>query len=158
MDLGIHLVDLLLWVTGAAGATVESSRLLRAGQKMTTAGRCDDVEDMALALLTTDRGATVRLACSWRLPVGGDCAFGCTFYGTDGAVSIQNVDGSFYDFATLHLRGTEAQTLVAPPDDWGPRAISAWATKLAVGGRFDPEADRLITLARVLDDIYAAAA
>lgn len=158
MDLGTHLVDLALWLTGAEGAAVDSARLLRQGRPLCADGDADEVEDLALALLTFDHGVTVRLACSWWLPVGRDCAFECTVYGTEGAVCIQNVNGSFYDFIATRQRGTQTETLVEPPDDWSPRAIGAWASALSSGGRFDPGADRLVTVAHILDEVYAAAA
>jgi predicted dehydrogenase len=158
VDLGTHLVDLGLWLTGSRDAEVHSSRVLRRGRPMAATADPDDVEDLALALLTTDRGVTLRLACSWHLPIGCDCTFECTVYGTEGAVSIRNTDGSFYDFTARRHRGTQAETLIEPPDDWGPRAITAWAENLAAGTGFDSGAERLVTLARVLDDLYAAAA
>ena len=42
----------------------------------------------------------------------------------------------------------------APPDAWGGRAAADWAARLAAGARFDPEAWRLVEVARVLDRIY----
>jgi predicted dehydrogenase len=158
MDLGIHLVDLVMWLTGAGGAAIHSAQLFRAGRPVSAQDDGDGVEDLALATFTTDRGIIARLACSWHLPVGRDCAFECTLYGTAGAVSIRNVGGSFYDFAASRHRGTQSESLVEPPDAWPPRAICAWATGLSAGAGFDPETERLVALGRVLDDIYLAAA
>lgn len=44
-----------------------------------------------------------------------------------------------------------------PPDDWGGRAAADWARRLAAGERFDPAAERLVSVAEFLDRIYAAA-
>ena len=152
IDLGTHLLDLALWLTGSAGAAVRSAALLRGGAPV--AG--DDVEDYAIAHLTLDGGVEARLACSWFLPAGRDCVIECVLYGTDGAVAVRNVGGSFYDFrADLH-RGTSTEALAGPPDDWGGRALAAWARRLACGGRFDAEAEELVTLAEVIDEVYAA--
>jgi predicted dehydrogenase len=155
MDLGTHLLDLGLWLTGDRTATVESARLLRRGSPLGDAGD-DAVEDFAVAHLTTDGGVTLRMSCSWHLPVGCDCAFEATVYGTEGAVSIRNVGGSFYDFVAYRHRGTAAELLADPPDAWGPRALAAWSRSLAEGGRFDPEADQLVEGAAILDEIYGA--
>ena len=38
--------------------------------------------------------------------------------------------------------------------DWGGRAAVDWLARLASGGRFDPEARHLETVARVIDRIY----
>jgi predicted dehydrogenase len=160
IDLGTHLVDLALWLIGERTATVEAARLLVGGRPVDTGhdgAVSDEVEDFALAQLRTDGAVTVRIACSWFLPVGADCEIACTVYGTKGAISIRNVGGSFYDFSAYRLRGTAAEPLTEPPDDWGPQAIAAWATALGRGGRFDPESERLVALAEVLDAVYEAA-
>lgn len=153
IDLGIHLVDLLLWLTGDGSATVDAARLRHRGRPLTGAL----VEDLALAELTTDGGVIARLACSWHMPVGGDCMFEASVYGSDAAVSVRNVAGSFYDFTARLHRGTASELLTAPPDDWGPRALAGWARALAADGGFDPAAEEAVALARVLDDIYAVA-
>jgi hypothetical protein len=44
--------------------------------------------------------------------------------------------------------------LATPPDAWGGRAAADWARRLAQGARFDPQAERLVDVARVLDRIY----
>jgi predicted dehydrogenase len=96
----------------------------------------------------------VQLACSWRLQAGCDAVITAAFYGTKGGVSLRNVDGSFYDFIAEHYRGTSRETLSTPPDTWGGRAAADWATRLAAGERFDPEAKRVVDVARAIDGIY----
>jgi predicted dehydrogenase len=156
IDLGTHLVDLALWLTGSAGAEVVCARLLRAGEPVSP--RTDEVEDFAIAQLETAEGATVRLACSWFLPAGRDCVFECTLYGTQGAVAMRNCRGSFYDFVAERFTGTTARQLTRPGEDWGARGIAAWAQRVASANRFDPAAAaQLDGLAGVLDGIYEAA-
>jgi hypothetical protein len=99
-------------------------------------------------------GATVRLACSWRLQAGCEAVIAADVYGTDGGASLRNVDGSFYDFTAERFRGTGREILAAPPDAWGVRAGADWAVRLGAGTRFDPAAERLVDVARVLDRIY----
>jgi predicted dehydrogenase len=150
IDLGTHLVDLALWLTGAAEYEVETARTL------SLQGHA--VEDQASAELTFgDDEVRARLACSWFQPAGGECAFECTAWGTDGAVSVRNVGGSFYDFRTDLWHGTSVEPLVEPPDAWGGRAIGTWARRLTGEGGYDPAADELELLAAVLDDVYAKA-
>ncbi len=150
IDLGTHLVDLALWLTGATEYEVETARALSL--------QGHEVEDNATAELSLgDDEVRARLACSWFQSAGGECAFECTGWGTDGAVSVRNVGGSFYDFRAELWRGTSAESLTEPPDAWGGRAIGAWATRLANDRGYDPAADELELLARVLDDVYAAA-
>ena len=97
---------------------------------------------------------TVTLACSWRLPVGDQAQIEASFYGTEGGLGLRNVDGSFYDFRAERYRGTTRECLHAPPDAWGGRAAVAWAQRLAVNPTYNPEIERLIAVAEVLDAIY----
>jgi predicted dehydrogenase len=149
IDLGTHLVDLAFWFSGAGECEVETARTLSL--------HGHEVEDRATAELMLGSQVQVRLACSWFQPAGGECAFECTAWGSEGAVSVRNVGGSFYDFRAELWRGTEAETLVEPPDAWGGRAIAAWAQRLTRDNRYDPAADELEPLAGAIDDIYAEA-
>ena len=154
MDLGVHLVDLALWALGFpevdAGVT---SQLFAGGQPL--AG--DAVEDFATASFTLAGGTVVRLACSWRLNAGRDAEIGAAFYGTSGGAALRNVGGSFYDFVAERYRGTATETLASPPEEWGGRAAADWAERLAHSRSFDPAAERLVDVARMLDRIYAGA-
>lgn len=80
-----------------------------------------------------------------------------SFHGSEGGVSLHNVDGSFYDLRAERRRGTEAEELAAPGDDWGGRAAVEWARRLAAGERHDPETERLVRVAELLDAIYREA-
>jgi predicted dehydrogenase len=152
MDLGVHLVDLALWTLDFPGIRDVSSRLYAGGRRL--APREDAVEDFAVAELSTDAGATVRLACSWRIAAGVPAVIEATFYGTRGAARFRNVEGSFYDFVAEHAVGTSRETLESPPDEWGGRAAVDWARALGAGARFDPEARRYVDVAEVLERIY----
>lgn len=150
MDLGVHLVDLALWLLGGE-ARVVTAHLTAAGEPL-RGGVC---EDFALATLAHDSGAAIRLACSWHLPAGQDAVIGAAFYGTAGGAELRNVDGSFYDFAADHLVGTRREPLARSPEDWGARAACDWARRLAAGQGFDAEVGALRGVAQILDSIYA---
>ena len=152
MDLGIHLVDLLLWTMDFPDVERVTSRLFTGGQPL---DRPDEqVEDYATARIDLQGGAAASLACSWNLPAGRDAVIEVTFYGTEGGLSFSNVDGSFYDFKVDWMRGTTTETLVSPPDDWGGRAAVDWARRLIRSNRYDDEIESAICIARVLDAIY----
>ena len=152
MDLGVHLVDLALWTLDFPEVSTVSPRLFAGGEPL--GRRPAQVEDYALATLDLQTGAAVQLACSWRLQAGCDAVIGAAFYGTAGGAALRNVNGSFYDFSAERYRGTARETLSVPPDAWGGRAAAYWAARLAAGERFDPAAERLADVARVLDRIY----
>ncbi len=63
-------------------------------------------------------------------------------YGPHGGLVFRNLNGSFYDFMAERLRGTQRETLVAPPDAWGGRAIVAFAKSLRRDVRHDEESAR----------------
>jgi predicted dehydrogenase len=150
MDLGVHLVDLALWTLDFPDVTGATAQLLSKGEPL----RDGVVEDYAVAQLDLASGTSLRLACSWNLPAGQEAVISASFYGTGGGAALKNVGGSFYDFTAERYRGTSAETLVSPPDEWGGRAAADWARRLGAGTRFDPEAERLVTVARALDRIY----
>ena len=152
MDLGVHLVDLALWALDFPAVAGVSSHLSAGGEPLRDAAA--QAEDHAVATLTLATGAVVRLACSWRLHAGRDAIIAAEFYGTAGGAALRNVGGSFYDFEAERYRGTASERLAAPPDQWGGRAAADWARRLASGERCDPEAERLVEVAAVLDRIY----
>jgi predicted dehydrogenase len=152
MDLGVHLVDLALWVLDFPAVSGVSAKLFGGGEPLRA--HPDRVEDYALATLELATGAAVQLACSWRLPAGRDAIISAAFFGTQGGARLRNVDGSFYDFTAERYRGTARETLTSPPDAWGGRAAADWAARLCSGERFSQEAERLVHVARVLDRIY----
>jgi predicted dehydrogenase len=152
IDLGIHLVDLALWMLDFPRVQGATSRLFAKGEPLREPA--SQVEDFAEARLDLANGATVRLACSWNLPAGRDAVIEAAFYGTRGGAAMRNVNGSFFDFQTERFRGTAREVLSAPPDDWGARAAVEWTRQLAADGRFDPSVDRLQDVAVALDSIY----
>jgi predicted dehydrogenase len=152
IDLGIHLVDLALWLLDGPAVDRVTSRLFAGGRPAPPDGA--QVEDYAVARLDLDGGATVTLGCSWFLHAGTPAVIAATFYGPAGSVALTNIDGSFYDFRAVRNTGTEQTALAEPPDDWGGRAIVRWAERLADGTGFDPAAGEFVRVAEVLDRVY----
>ena len=147
LDLGTHLVDLALWTLDWPAVEEVHARLH---------GR--PVEQLAFAQLQLTNGTTARIACSWHLPIGRDCAVEIGFYGNRAGATLRNVGGSYYDFVAELHRGRSSEVLAEPPDAWGGRAIVAWAHRLAEDRSFDPEIEHVIQTAETLDRIYEAAA
>ena len=138
IDLGVHLVDLAVWILGLEPREVRGRMV------------GEPVEHWATAELDH-----VRLACSWNLHAGRDAVIRASFHGTDGGVEVRNVGGSFYDFTCERFTGARRETLAKPPDSWGGRAIVAWTERLAAGERFDAgEVDEHVRVAEILDRIY----
>jgi predicted dehydrogenase len=155
IDLGIHLVDLALWLLEFPAVEAVDSQLYSRGARL-AAGDLR-VEDYAAVQLRLAGGVVVRLACSWRLSAGCDAVIEAACHGTEGGLAMKNVGGSFYDFIAERYRGTRGERLTSPPDDWGGRAAIDWTERLARGAGFDAEAERLVDVAAVLDAIYRGA-
>jgi predicted dehydrogenase len=152
IDLGIHLVDLLLWMLDFPSVERVEGNLWRGGALLAPG----QTEDFCLATLQLSSGAVARIACSWFSHEGRDAVIEATFRGRDGALSMHNVDGSFYDLAAELRRGTVRERIASPPDAWGGRQAIAWSERLACGCGFDPEADRLLDVAETIDRVYAS--
>jgi predicted dehydrogenase len=152
IDLGVHLVDLALWLLDFPRVTGVDSRLFCSGEAIDPDG--NSVEDFAHVQLQLESGAIVRLACSWRVSAGCDAVIAADIFGTRGGLAMRNVAGSFYDFVAERFRGTQRERLATPPDAWGGRALVDWTERLATGTRFDRSAERLVDVARVLDMVY----
>src|SRR4051794_26910615 len=152
IDLGIHLVDLALWNLDFPKVVNVSSQLFAQGKPITAGS--GQVEDYAIATISLDNGATIRLACSWKLPAGCDAVISGSFFGTRGGAAFHNLDGSFYDFTAERFHGTKRETLHCFREQWGGRAAVHWAGQLAAGGEFDSEILRLKEVVAVLDAIY----
>jgi len=147
IDLGIHLVDLALWLLEWPEVVDVRSRL-----------DGEPVEQYATAELELATGASVRLACSWNLPLPTDVEISARFYERGRGLHLENVPGSFFDFRALRVEGRRVDVLAEPPDDWGGRAAVEWAQQLARSPAFDPEIERATDVARVVDAIYGSAA
>jgi predicted dehydrogenase len=150
IDLGIHLVDLALWLMDFPELVRAEGRLFRDGRPP----RPDEVEDYAAGSLELANGASVRIACSWNLSAGTDAVIRASFHGTGAGAEMRNENGSFFDFTAELFEGRERRTLASPPDDWGGRAGADWVEKLAAGGRFDQSTTGLLETARALDALY----
>ncbi|MCU1352364.1 MAG: oxidoreductase, partial [Acidimicrobiales bacterium] len=152
IDLGTHLVDLAAWVLGDLAVDAVTSRVYAQGRPL--AAPIDAIEDCAVVRFDLAGGTTITLACSWFRHAGCDAVIGARFHGPDGAVAVANVDGSFFDFRTERRRGTAAEVVTEPPDRWGGRAAVRWAERVAAGAGFDPDVERVVDVARLVDRVY----
>jgi len=149
MDLGVHLIDLALWllddppVCGARGA------VFRQGERLSGVG----VDDFASAMMDLG-GAVASLAVSWNAHAGRDCVIRAAAFGTAGGAEFRNVDGSFYDFELARFDGRAGEVVARESRDWLGRAILDWARRLAESNRFDPEIERSVRVSEVVDAVY----
>ncbi len=160
MDLGVHLIDLALWLTEARAVTAVAGRATAGGQPVEGAGSRRGIDDFATAWLELETGAgeraTATLAVSWNAHAGEDCTIRAAAFGTAGGAELANVGGSFYDFELRRYSGRSRQTSHRESGEWMGRGIAAWAERLAAAPRFDPAAIRGILVAEVVDAVYGS--
>ena len=151
LDLGIHLIDLMLYALDFPDVTKVNSSLYSKG--VSVKGK-EEVEDYANVSLELANDINAQLSCSWNLQAGQEAVIEASFYGTNGGVSMKNLNGSFYDFAAYRFWGTKSETLAGPPDSWGGRALVNWIQQLSVSSEFASSAEQYLPSAAVLDKIY----
>ena len=150
IDLGVHLIDLALWLFDFPDVLDVRATLFRNGRSAPP----DEVEDYATGELLLANGIAVRIACSWNLHAGRDAVIEATFHGTEGGAEMRNESGSFFDFSADLYKGRERIAIASPPDDWSGRAAVEWLRRLAAGERFEGSTAGLLEAARVLDRMY----
>ncbi|MGE5350477.1 MAG: Gfo/Idh/MocA family protein [Acidobacteriota bacterium] len=152
MDLGIHLIDLALWMLDYPEVENITSRLFAKGHAFLDTE--NSVEDYATARIDLEGDTTLNLSCSWRQSAGRDAVIEASFYGTEGGLSLKNLNGTFYDFKSERYRWTAHETLSEPPEDWGPKAALNWIEKLSQSTKYDSEIEHMIKVSEVIDRIY----
>lgn len=150
MDLGVHLVDLALWLLDFPSVEQVEGRLFRDGRPP----RAGEVEDYAVGSIDLATGTRINIACSWNSSAGADALIRATFHGTSGGAEMRNENGSFYDFSAELFKGRERQVLASPPDAWGGRPVADWVEEVSAGKGFQESTAGLLETAEVLDQLY----
>lgn len=153
-DLGMHLLDFVLLALGFPDIKRVESRLYAKGKRIE--GRAQ-AEDYGTAFIDLSTGVQLTLTSSWHLHTGSAATIRAGFYGTRGAVSLQNINGSFFDFAAFLHKGASRQWLSGTLENWTDGALLDWIRRLSVNPRYDPAAENYIHSARLLDRIYEQA-
>lgn len=152
LDLGVHLIDLALWLQGSPRMRVMSRRLYAQGR----AARHEDVEDLAFVELEQHNGALVRIGCSWNAQIGSDARIGMQIHGTRCGAVWRNIEGSFLDFELWLCRGNARELIGCSLDDWGAGALGAWIERLQRDKTFDASVFETLARARLIDEAYGA--
>ncbi len=88
IDLGVHMLDLALWLMGSPKAVSVSGSVSHHFGERLGRGAPVDVEDMASAYVRLDNGATVVLETSWYSFSGATDHVFCELLGTRGGAKI----------------------------------------------------------------------
>ena len=162
IDLGVHRLDLALWLMGypkAISVSASSYDMLGAQIAERSAARYD-VEDLVTALIRLENGATLNLEVSWAGGTEKREDMLTAIYGTKGAV-IQRNRGEGYEFEALALRDVAGQFAEIKPRCLPPSCPSAIDHFIdCVVNDHPPEAsaENGVEVMRIIDAIYQSAA
>ena len=149
MDLGVHLIDLSLWLLGDPGVSEVHGGAWKGGLPL-----AEGVDDFASARIGLEGGGAISLAVSWNAHAGQDCDIRLAAFGTSGGAEFRNVDGSFYDFELARFSGRSREVVVRESRDWLGKAILDWGRRLGEGSGFDPGIERSVRVSEIVDAVY----
>jgi len=162
IDLGVHRVDLALWLMGypkpvSVSAAVYDHLSRRSARKQKK--HCD-IEDLATALVRFKDGATLVVEASWDLN-GERLEDQLTeIYGTDGGIIHRNL-GDGYEYEARMFKEIGGKLAMVTPKTYGPKEPSTMSHFIAcIRANREPEAtaDHGLAVMRILDAIYRSAA
>jgi predicted dehydrogenase len=153
IDLGVHMIDLALWILNFPLIRNVSSVLISKGRSLKE-WEPDTTEDFVSAQMETVNGTVIRLVCSWNLSAGQDAEIRASFFGTGASALFYNINGSFYDFEAALCKGTSRKIISSPPDNWAGRALIDWTRTLQTSNLFNNSSFQYYKTAEVIDRIY----
>lgn len=123
IDLGVHRIDLALWLMGAPKIkSVSASNFNFLGTALAqNAGKVYDVEDLAVAFLRMENGAVMNVEISWAINRQEKEYMQTRIYGTLGGAVHENI-GESYDFRAKVFT-EEGGFFVSKEFDDGPKVI-----------------------------------
>jgi len=167
IDIGVHILDLTLWLMGfprpVAVSGVARAALAHHEGAFTAWGRKPippeiDVEDFAAAFVRFDNGATLNLEVSWLLhhDTPGEAAR-VWLYGTEGGCEWPKAEFLETNYATRQLVN---RTLRLTEDVMEPHALecAAFARAVAEGLPSPVPAEHSLYVQAILDGVYRSQA
>jgi predicted dehydrogenase len=161
IDLGVHRLDLALWLMGHPKPTwVMASTCNAIASKLAEKnGYAFDVEDFATAMIKFENGATIDLAASWASNIKENELIQTRLLGTDGGLIQRNCNEGYAFEAEVYVERNGSQFDMKPhgnaPDATSPMAHFADCIINDVPHTATGEEGLLVM--EILDAIYASA-
>jgi predicted dehydrogenase len=162
MDLGVHRLDLAMWLMGNPHpVSVSASAFDHLGKAQAKAdGKEFDVEDLGCALIRFDNGATLLLEASWACNSDKTEEMLTQLYGTQGGIVQRNIDGT--EQFELHVMGESHGTRwtreIDAVTEPAPKSFHEFVDACLEGREPLVTAQHGINVQVVLDAIYKSAA
>lgn len=159
IDLGVHRIDLALWLmdyptpVAVSGATYD-----RLGKRIAEElGRQYTVEDLAAGFVRFDNGATLSLQTSWVANSEWKEDMYTYVYGTDAGAAHRHVGGT-YEFEALlwgEVAGTFAETRLEPAP--APDHLAGFVHAVLRDEPVPVDPHQILQVQRIIDALYESA-
>ena len=161
IDLGVHRLDLALWLMGYPRPVwVMASTYDHLGRAMAAErGIGYDVEDLAVALVKFDSGATLELEVSWAANISERELMITRLFGTKGGLVQRNVDQTYEFEAEIFVEagGSQFDTKLRPSAGEMPGAMHHFVDAIVGGVPHIATGQEGLVVMEILDAIYRSA-
>jgi len=161
IDLGVHRLDLALWLMGypkptwVMGATydpIASELAKRSGKKF-------DVEDLAVASIKFENGATLNVEASWATNQKYNECMETLLFGTKGGLTQKNVNEGYSFEAEIHLEseGCQFDMKLHPPVPAAKPSMLHFVDAILNNEPHIATGEEGLIVMKILDAIYESA-
>lgn len=161
IDLGVHRLDLALWLMGYPKATwVLGSTYDKVARELAAReGKAFDVEDLAAALIRFDNGATLVVEASWAANIREAELMETRLLGTKAGLLQHNVDEGYTFDAHIFKEDNGAQfdLHLHPPTTPAPSAMHDFAAAILTDRPHPASGEEGLAVMEILDAIYESA-
>jgi predicted dehydrogenase len=159
IDLGVHRMDLALWLMGyPRPVAVSGAAYTELGKQVAAArGRDYTVEDLATGFVRFDNGATMIVETSWALNSEWREDMYTYVYGLKAGAAHRSIGGK-YNFEALmwgQVAGSFAETRLDPVG--GPAHLESFVNAVREDGPVPVEPQDILKVQRIIDALYASA-
>ncbi len=161
IDLGVHRIDLALWLMGYPEPTwvLGSTYDHIAGKIAAEEGKDFDVEDIAMAMIRFDNGATLEAEASWAANIKENELMKTRLMGTDGGLLYHNEDEGYRFSAELFYEseGYHYDSQLHPTGRQVPSAMEHLVDCILTDTPHTAGAHEGVIVMELLDAIYESA-
>lgn len=161
IDLGVHRLDLALWLMGHPKPTwvLGSTHDAIARPLAAASGKAFDVEDLAAAMIRFDNGATLLLEASWAANIQEAELMETRLLGTRAGLLQKNLhEGYSFDahiFTEQH--GAPVDVHLHPPAQPAPSAMHDFAAAILADAPHPAPGEHGLVVMEILDAVYESA-
>ena len=161
IDLGVHRLDLALWLMGYPKPTwvMGSSYNAIATDLAQKAGKTFDVEDLAAGFIRFENGATLALEASWAANIQEAELMETRLLGTKAGLLQKNLNAGYTFDAHVftEVNGAPVDIHLCPPTAPAPSAMFDYAEAILTDTPHPAGGDEGLVVMQILDALYESA-